>query len=99
MRREAFKNYRTVQFAISAKGLVTTDDGLPVVDYAHRDRALNTLLRISESRRRLLGLDWQARDQQEIDEIDAALEDEFSGWIADLQAQARREAEVTRPAG
>jgi hypothetical protein len=96
LRKEAWKNYRTVQFAVSARGLVTDDEGLPIPDYSHKDRALNTLLRISESRRRLHGADRLAKDHQASEEIDAALEDEFAGWMAEVQAQARRETEVRR---
>ena len=60
-----------------------------MVDYSHRDRSLNTLLRISESRRRLLGLDISTRQQAESEDLDAAIEDEFAAWLSGVEADAR----------
>ena len=80
---EAWKNYRTVQFQVCSRGLVTDDDGLPIPDNSHRDRALNTLLRICESRRRLHGLDRPVRLSIESQDEDDALLAELNGFIED----------------
>jgi hypothetical protein len=92
LRREAWKSYKTVQFAVSSRGLVTDDEGLPVVDYSHKDRALNTLLRISESRRRLHGADRPVR---------VAIETETGalGANAQLQLQLQLQSGVAGAAG
>jgi hypothetical protein len=83
LRREAWKNFRTVQFMTSARGLVEDADGLPVVDHSHKDKVLNTLLRISESRRRLLGLDQPVRVAIESQDEDDALLAELDAYIED----------------
>lgn len=61
MRRHAWSVVQSPGWAVSPKGeLVRDDDGRPIPDQAVRLSGLNTLVKVSESERRLLGLD--ARD-------------------------------------
>jgi len=66
-----------------ARGLVTDDEGLPVPDHSNKDRALNTLLRISESRRRLHSADRPIKVVVESQDEDDALLAELDAYIAD----------------
>lgn len=61
MRRHAWGVVQSPGWAVSPKGeLVRDEDGAPIPDQAVRLSGLNTLVKVSESERRLLGLD--ARD-------------------------------------
>lgn len=61
MRRHAWSVVQAPGYVTSPKGdVVLGPDGSPLVDQAARLSALNTLVKVSESERRLLGLD--ARD-------------------------------------
>jgi hypothetical protein len=96
LRREAMALLRATQYVVSAKGdLVRDDDGRLVQDIQHRDRAINTLVRISESLRRLHGADQPARLAVTIEE-EIAIDADIDVFISEMTNSA---VAVTAPEG
>jgi transcriptional regulator of nitric oxide reductase len=60
---------------VSQGRIVKDNDGTPVIDDGPVVQAINAVMRLSESRRKLLGLDAPQRHELTMGEIDAALED------------------------
>jgi hypothetical protein len=86
LRREAWKQYRTVQWAVSSRGLVLDADDNPVPDNSHRERWIAILTRISESRRRLHGADRPVSIR--LTEDEDALDAEIDAWLAERDERA-----------
>jgi hypothetical protein len=91
LERQAWKEYRAVHFATCSRGLVTDADDMPIPDVSHRERWASILLRAYERRARLHGLDRLPREQQEAEDLDAAVEDELTAWLTETESRIRRE--------
>jgi len=92
----AARHVVVIQSGKDAGKLVTDDDtGLPLQDWAPVERAVARLQSISESRRRLLGLDAPVRTKVEV-----ITRDQVEDAIMQLEAQiAQRERAAAEAAG